>query len=56
MENNRRYVQKSTLLHEGAADLAARCVEPAQALLAGAASTCAMARGGRKAHELERAE
>ena len=53
MENNMRYVQRSKLLHDGAAELAARCIESARVLIAGGVHECAHARGGRKAHPLE---
>ncbi len=53
MENNMRYVQQSAALHEGADALAARCVEMAQLLVDGALPELPMARGGRKAHELD---
>jgi multimeric flavodoxin WrbA len=52
MENNTRYVQRSKLLHEGAADLAARCVDAAKTLIHAGADR-APARGGRKGHELD---
>jgi len=53
MENNMRYVQDSSMLHEGAGALAARCVELARVLLGGAMQSVPVARGGRKAHELD---
>ena len=53
MENNMRYVQDSSMLHEGAGALAARCVELARVLLGGAMQSAPVARGGRKAHELD---
>jgi nitrite reductase/ring-hydroxylating ferredoxin subunit/multimeric flavodoxin WrbA len=53
MENNMRYVRGSKSLHDGVASLAGRCVEMAQALLHGAVLESAVARGGRKAHELD---
>ncbi len=53
MENNMRYVQGSKLLHEGADALAGRCVEMAQLLLEGTGLVLPMARGGRKAHQLD---
>ena len=53
MENNMRYVQDSRMLHEGAGALAARCVELARVLLGGAMQSVPVARGGRKAHELD---
>ena len=53
MENNVRYVKDSRMLHEGAGALAARCVELARVLLGGAMQSVPLARGGRKAHELD---
>jgi hypothetical protein len=48
-----RYVQASSMLHEGAGALVARCVELAQVLVNGALQCGPVARGGRKAHELD---
>jgi nitrite reductase/ring-hydroxylating ferredoxin subunit/multimeric flavodoxin WrbA len=53
MENNMRYVRRSESLHEGARALAGRCIELAKILVAGGIPDCPMARGGRKAHELD---
>jgi hypothetical protein len=53
MENNMRYVQGSTMLHEAAGALAARGVEMSRLMLAGTMPEIPMARGGRKAHELD---
>jgi len=53
MENNMRYVQKSTMLHEGAADLARRCVEMARTMIGSALGEKAHTPGGRKGHELD---
>jgi nitrite reductase/ring-hydroxylating ferredoxin subunit/multimeric flavodoxin WrbA len=53
MENNMRYVQGSSMLHQGAEALAARCVELARVLVGGALRCGPLARGGRKAHELD---
>ena len=53
MENNMRYVQGSSMLHEGAGALTARCVELARVLVGGAMQSGPLARGGRKAHELD---
>jgi multimeric flavodoxin WrbA/nitrite reductase/ring-hydroxylating ferredoxin subunit len=53
MENNMRYVQGSAMLHEGAGALAERCVEMARLMLGGSMTVIPMARGGRKAHELD---
>ena len=41
------------MLHEAAGALAARCVEMARLMLAGTMVEVPMARGGRKAHELD---
>lgn len=53
MENNQRAVQRSSVLHDGARSLAARCVEMSTVLLGGAITSQPPARGGRKAHELD---
>jgi nitrite reductase/ring-hydroxylating ferredoxin subunit/multimeric flavodoxin WrbA len=53
MENNMRYVQKSTMLHEGAADLARRCVEMAQTMIGSSLGEKAHTPGGRKGHGLD---
>jgi nitrite reductase/ring-hydroxylating ferredoxin subunit/multimeric flavodoxin WrbA len=53
MENNMRYVQASNMLHEGAGALVARCVGLAQVLVDGGLQCGPVARGGRKAHELD---
>jgi hypothetical protein len=53
MENNMRYVQGSAMLHEGARALAERCVALAQVLVGGQVESGPVARGGRKAHELD---
>jgi nitrite reductase/ring-hydroxylating ferredoxin subunit/multimeric flavodoxin WrbA len=53
MENNMRYVQASSMLHEGAGTLVARCVELAKVLVDGSLQCGPIARGGRKAHELD---
>jgi multimeric flavodoxin WrbA len=53
MENNMRYVQGSVMLHEGARALVARCVELARVLVGGQVQSGPVARGGRKAHELD---
>jgi nitrite reductase/ring-hydroxylating ferredoxin subunit/multimeric flavodoxin WrbA len=53
MENNMRYVQDSSMLHEGAGALAARCVQLARVLVDGSMQCGPLARGGRKAHELD---
>jgi hypothetical protein len=53
MENNVRYVQASSMLHEGAGALVARCVELAKVLVNGTLQCGPVARGGRKAHELD---
>jgi nitrite reductase/ring-hydroxylating ferredoxin subunit/multimeric flavodoxin WrbA len=53
MENNMRYVQDSRMLHDGAGALAERCVELARVLVGGTLRQGPVARGGRKAHELD---
>jgi len=53
MENNMRYVQASAMLHEGAGALVARCAGLAQVLVDGSLQCGPLARGGRKAHELD---
>jgi nitrite reductase/ring-hydroxylating ferredoxin subunit/multimeric flavodoxin WrbA len=53
MENNNRYVQRSELLHDGVRDLAGRCVQLAEVILAGGLPCRPPSRGGRKAHELD---
>ncbi len=53
MENNIRYVQHSQDLREGAEALAQRCVEMAKLLIQGSLCDNRLARGGRKAHELD---
>ena len=53
MENNERYVQSSSLLHDGAAALVRRCVEMAQVMIQGTLGEGALIRGGRKGHPLD---
>ena len=53
MENNQRYVQQSATLHEGAAALVRRCAEMARVMIAGTLGERALARGGRKGHQLD---
>jgi nitrite reductase/ring-hydroxylating ferredoxin subunit/multimeric flavodoxin WrbA len=53
MENNVRYVRTSETLHEGARALVQRAVDLARMLVEGKMPETAMARGGRKAHELD---
>jgi hypothetical protein len=53
MENNTRYVQRSKRLHEGAAALGGRCVEMARIMIQRVSPELPLARGGRKAHELD---
>lgn len=53
MENNERYVRDSASLHEGAAALVSRCVETASLMIKGSLGANALARGGRKGHELD---
>ena len=53
MENNQRYVQHSTALHEGAAALVERCAAMARGLVEAASGKAALVRGGRKGARLE---
>jgi multimeric flavodoxin WrbA len=53
MENNERYVQSSSLLHDGAAALVRRCIEMAQVMIQGTLGEGALIRGGRKGHLLD---
>lgn len=53
MENNICYVRQSQDLREGAGALAQRCVEMAKLLIQGSLCDNQLARGGRKAHELD---
>ncbi len=53
MENNVRIVRESPALHEGAAELAERCLVTARALLDARAGQGPTSRGGRKAHRLD---
>ena len=53
MEHNIRYVQHSQDLRDGAEALAQRCVEMAKLLIQGSLCDNQLARGGRKAHELD---
>ena len=53
MENNERYVRESASLHEGAAALAARCVDTASLLIRTTLGAEALVRGGRKGHALD---
>lgn len=48
MENNERHVQRSTVLHEGAAALVERCAVMARGLVEAAEGASALVRGGRK--------
>ncbi len=52
MQNNQRYVQQSTALHDGAAALARRCAEMARVMISGDLGAQALVRGGRKGHDL----
>jgi multimeric flavodoxin WrbA len=52
-ENNQRYVRQSATLHAGAAALVRRCVEMSRVMIAGALGERALARGGRKGHQLD---
>jgi len=56
MENNERYVQSSSLLHDGAAALVRRCAEMAQVMIQGTLGEGALIRGGRKGHRLDAPE
>jgi nitrite reductase/ring-hydroxylating ferredoxin subunit/multimeric flavodoxin WrbA len=53
MENNQRHVQQSTMLHEGAAALAQRCVDMARVMISTSLGEHALVPGGRKAHSLD---
>jgi hypothetical protein len=53
MENNERYVRESASLHEGAAALAARCVDTSRLMIEGSLGAAALCRGGRKGHGLD---
>jgi multimeric flavodoxin WrbA len=53
MENNEKFVQHSTSLHDGAAALARRCAEMAQVMITSSLGEGALTRGGRKGHQLE---
>jgi nitrite reductase/ring-hydroxylating ferredoxin subunit/multimeric flavodoxin WrbA len=52
MERNQVSVQQSSLLHDGAAALARRCVQMARVMIESALGEHALVRGGRKAHAL----
>ncbi len=49
MENNVRAVRESAILHEGAAELAERCLDTSRALLDARVTRERVSRGGRKA-------
>jgi multimeric flavodoxin WrbA len=53
MENNEKFVQSSTALHEGAAALARRCKEMAEVMIRSTLGEGALTRGGRKGNPLE---
>jgi hypothetical protein len=53
MEQNQLAVQQSSMLHDGAAALARRCVEMAQMMVSSTLGEHALVRGGRKAHRLD---
>jgi nitrite reductase/ring-hydroxylating ferredoxin subunit/multimeric flavodoxin WrbA len=53
MENNEKFVQNSTSLHDGAAALARRCAEMAQVMITSSLGEGALTRGGRKGQQLE---
>jgi multimeric flavodoxin WrbA len=52
MENNVRVVRESARLHEGAAELAERCLDTTRALLDARVNKASVSRGGRKASRL----
>jgi nitrite reductase/ring-hydroxylating ferredoxin subunit/multimeric flavodoxin WrbA len=56
MENNERFVQASSLLHDGAAALVRRCAEMAQVMITSSLGEGALIRGGRKGHALDAPE
>jgi len=53
MHNNQTYVQRSELLHEGAAALVQRCAEMAKVMIESNLGEHALIRGGRKGHQLD---
>ena len=53
MEQNVKHVQRSKLLHDGAAALVERSAALARVLVAGSLGEHALVRGGRKGHDLE---
>lgn len=53
MENNQDHVRHSRSLHDGAAALARRCVAMARVMIEEKTGQHALARGGRKGHELD---
>jgi multimeric flavodoxin WrbA len=53
MENNEKFVQNSSSLHDGAAALARRCVAMAQVMITSSLGEGALVRGGRKGQQLE---
>ncbi len=53
MENNERYVQNSTSLHEGAAALAKRSAEMARVMITDNLGENALTRGGRKGYRFD---
>jgi hypothetical protein len=55
MENNEKFVQNSSSLHDGAAALARRCAAMAQVMITSTLGEGALVRGGRKGQQLETA-
>lgn len=53
MENNEQYVRESRVLHDGAAELVRRAADTAKLMIASSLGERALARGGRKGHELD---
>ena len=53
MENNERYVQASSMLHDGAAALARRCADMAKVMIESTLGEGALKPGGRKGRRLD---
>jgi hypothetical protein len=53
MENNEKFVQNSSSLHDGAAALARRCAAMAQVMITSTLGEGALVRGGHKGQQLE---
>jgi len=53
MHNNQSHVQRSELLHQGAAALVGRCAEMAKVMIESNLGDHALIRGGRKGHQLD---